>query len=427
MAITKLGHMKEVKKGHPSTHLKNAICYILNPDKTEGMLLVGGNSGLTAEEVYRTFLATKEEYGKLYGRQGYHFIISCRPGEATPEQIYRLVKEWCEEYLQDDYDYVFSVHNDHAHLHGHVVFNSVSRTTGYKYRYEKGDWETSIQPVTDRICEKLGLPKLTFEKEQRKTKHYAQWKAEKEKRPNARMILQADIDAAIRKAKDYPGFLRQMKEMGYEIREGYSPKRKEPYLTFYGEDKKRGCRSYQLEEGYHVPDIKKRLQDKKINDGKKQVYSPNPAPVIRSWNPVRMPYGNVRTSWYLTRLQFRYVKRVFRARQIHSPYASRNASYRKDIRRIHQISESCSYLFLHGIRDAGEVDRKHKELLCQLRQARLCGEEEPIREIRGELRIVNRIRRDIKSEEKELCLPTEKMIQKPDKGRKKGKVIHEQR
>ena len=60
MAITKLGHMKEVKKGHPSSHLKNAIRYILNPEKTEGMLLVGGNSGVTAEEVYRTFLATKE-------------------------------------------------------------------------------------------------------------------------------------------------------------------------------------------------------------------------------------------------------------------------------------------------------------------------------------------------------------------------------
>lgn len=427
MAITKMGHMKEVKKGHPSSHLKNAIRYILNPEKTEGMLLVGGNSGVTAEEVYRTFLATKEEYGKLSGRQGYHFIISCRPGEATLEQIYQLVKRWCEEYLQDDYDYVFSIHKDHAHLHGHVVFNSVSRTTGYKYRYEKGDWEKTIQPITDRLCGELGLPKLIFEKEQRKTKHYAQWKAEKEKRPSARIILQADIDAAIQKAKDYPEFLSQMRKMGYELREGYSEKKKELYLTFYADGKKRGCRSYQLEEGYHVPDIIKRLQDKKINGGKKQGYSPNPSPIIRAWTSARIPYGKVRTVWYLTGLQFRYVKRVFRAGQIHSPYAVRNASYRRDIRRIHQISESCSYLMTHRIREEKELHKKHEELLWEMKQARDCEDEEMLRNLRGELRIVNRIRRDIKSCENVINLLPEKKVQSPDRNIKKGKVIHEQR
>lgn len=77
--------------------------------------------------VYQTFLRTKQLYEKPYGRQGYHYIIIFKPGEVKEEQVYKLVKRWCEEYLKDNYDYVFTLHNDHEHIHGHVIFNSVSR------------------------------------------------------------------------------------------------------------------------------------------------------------------------------------------------------------------------------------------------------------------------------------------------------------
>lgn len=79
------------------------------------------------ELVYQTFLRTKQLYEKPYGRQGYHYIIIFKPGEVKEEQVYKLVKRWCEEYLKDNYDYVFTLHNDHEHIHGHVIFNSVSR------------------------------------------------------------------------------------------------------------------------------------------------------------------------------------------------------------------------------------------------------------------------------------------------------------
>lgn len=58
MAITKLGHMKEASRGNPGKHLKNAIHYILNPEKTEKMVLTGGNSGYTPDEIYQTFIRT---------------------------------------------------------------------------------------------------------------------------------------------------------------------------------------------------------------------------------------------------------------------------------------------------------------------------------------------------------------------------------
>ncbi|BFK89317.1 relaxase/mobilization nuclease domain-containing protein [Blautia coccoides] len=40
------------------------------------------------------------------------------------------MQEFCQEYLGENYDYVFTVHTDSAHIHAHVIFNSVSRLTG---------------------------------------------------------------------------------------------------------------------------------------------------------------------------------------------------------------------------------------------------------------------------------------------------------
>ena len=166
MAVTKLLHIKGTG-GSLGKHLKNAISYILNEEKTKNGLLVGGNAGVTTEEIYRTFLDTKKFYGKPGGRQGYHFVLSWKPGTVTEDQVYDMMEAFCQEYLKDEYDYVFSVHNDQEHLHGHMIFNSLSRATGYKFHYANGDWETEIQPVTDQICRRFGADPPVYEKEGR--------------------------------------------------------------------------------------------------------------------------------------------------------------------------------------------------------------------------------------------------------------------
>ena len=85
MAITKLSNIG-MPKGGGAAHLKNCISYIMNPDKTEGM--VGGNAGTTPQEVYQVMIDTKQEWEKEGGRQGYHFVISFPPGEATKEEAF---------------------------------------------------------------------------------------------------------------------------------------------------------------------------------------------------------------------------------------------------------------------------------------------------------------------------------------------------
>lgn len=52
---------------------------------------------------------------------------------------------------------VYVVHDNTAHVHSHIVFNSVSFVDGKKYRYEKGDWAKYIQPITNKLCQEYGL------------------------------------------------------------------------------------------------------------------------------------------------------------------------------------------------------------------------------------------------------------------------------
>ena len=107
--------MKEAP-GVPHRHLANAIKYILDEQneesKTDHGLYVGGNSGYNSADILQTFLDTKELFGKMHGRQGYHFVISFAPGETNASEAYQMTKEFTEKYLGDNYDYVFAVHID---------------------------------------------------------------------------------------------------------------------------------------------------------------------------------------------------------------------------------------------------------------------------------------------------------------------------
>lgn len=351
MAVTKI-----MKIGTAATtsgkYLYNSINYILNPGKTEGGLYVGGNSGSEADEVYQTMIDTKKEWNKLDKRQGYHFVISFAPGEASAEQAYDVLKDFCEEYLGDDYDYVFSIHTDQEHMHGHIVFNSVSRTDGYKYRYEKGDWEKKIQPVTDKVCEKYGLPKLKYEEDKRKGKSYAEHFAEKNGKPTLKKIIQADIDYVIARSDSYKEFAEQMKILGYRMRFGKK-------VTYYVPGYERGARREdKLDAGYSTEEIKERIADKNIRHERTQVVSPK---LLAAYDRgIRQVMPQKLTSYQSRRIEIFFRTGHFWDRK--NPYAVNDADVRKSILHIEQMYEECVYILKNNIKSGDELSKRQKEL-----------------------------------------------------------------
>ena len=82
MAITKIQCLNEAHTGNPAAHLKNALSYIQNPEKTEENVLVGSINCLP-DTAFEQMMDTKVTFGKTNKRQGYHIIISFAPGVVS--------------------------------------------------------------------------------------------------------------------------------------------------------------------------------------------------------------------------------------------------------------------------------------------------------------------------------------------------------
>ena len=156
MAITKVMHMKASGKARIDIHLEHAINYILQPKKLGDANLTGGINCLP-DAAYEQMKATKQMFGKTGGRQGYHFVISLKPGEGTPEIMYDIAMRFAEEAFGGEYETVVAVHTDRNHLHAHIIINSVNMVTGYKFQYHEGDWKYKFQPITNKRCDEYGL------------------------------------------------------------------------------------------------------------------------------------------------------------------------------------------------------------------------------------------------------------------------------
>lgn len=337
MAITKMRHIKE---SGGSNGLKRSIAYIMNPDKTENGLLVGGNAGTTVQEVFDVMMETKHHFGKTKGRQGYHFVISWKPGDITKELAYQVTGEFCKRYLGDDYDHVYSVHTDQDHIHAHIVFNSVNRRDGYKYRYEKGDWEKFIQPVTDAVCREHGLKDLSMQRTGERALQYAEHQANKEGLPTLTRIIRADIDRMILRTDSFEDFLSGMRKLGYKIREG-------KYVTYLPPGFTKGRRDKNLGSGYSREEIRWRIRHKEME--------PPPSPVM---DPAQVRRMDRRLQPYLSRrlsnCQYVYVIRLGRAAhylESKNPYAVKWRTVRKDAMEIRKLFEECMYLLEHDIHD----------------------------------------------------------------------------
>ena len=220
MAITKILHMKQAKSGYMAKHLANGLKYIMDPDKTEDGRYIGG-SNCFPENALEQMLETKRYFGKLDKRQGYHFIISFEEEEITEDTAFDLVGEFVKEYLGKDYEAVYAIHNDTDHIHGHIIFNSVRCTDGYKYDYPKGEWEHRIQPLVNDLCKKYGLSVLDLEEVKEKRKRRQKGETEKprqKKKMSARnQRIRRDVDRAVEDAETYEEFLENLRSMGYEL------------------------------------------------------------------------------------------------------------------------------------------------------------------------------------------------------------------
>ena len=197
--------------------LRQAIDYITNPVKTDENLLtdyVRCDPGHAAQQM----MDTKRALGKTAGRQCYHIIQSFQPDEITPELAHEIAKQFAAEHLPG-YEAVIATHVDKAHIHSHIVFNSVNAVTGKMYHSTCENYYRQIRGVSDRLCKAHGLS-IVLENGEKKAVSYAAWLRQKKSQPTFCSMLEADLRDAIEDANDLGHFFLLMEHRGYEIHHG---------------------------------------------------------------------------------------------------------------------------------------------------------------------------------------------------------------
>ena len=230
MAITKILNIMESEGRNPASHLKNALEYIQNPDKTEECVLVGGINCLP-DTAFEQMEETKNIFNKTGKRQGYHVIISFSPEEkVTAEQAMYVLEHFAKDVLGDDYEAVYAVHTDREHMHGHLIWNSVSMTTGKKYNSPKSNWKNHLQPITNRYCDEQGLAIMPAEYS-RNSKNISRDKWEKEM--SMKEIILRDAKMCAYAAGNVEHFQYLMRSLGYVFKKGSWMEVQAPGFRYY--------------------------------------------------------------------------------------------------------------------------------------------------------------------------------------------------
>ena len=230
MAITKILNIQESEGRNPASHLKNALEYIQNPDKTEECVLVGSINCLP-DTAFEQMEETKNIFHKTGKRQGYHVIISFSPEEkVTAEQAIYVLEHFTKDVLGDDYEAVYAVHTDRKHMHGHLIWNSVSLTTGKKYNSPKSSWKNHLQPITNKYCDELGLSIMPAEYS-RNPKNISRDKWEREM--SMKEIILRDAKMCAYAAGNVEHFKYLMKRLGYVFKKDAWMEVQAPGFRYY--------------------------------------------------------------------------------------------------------------------------------------------------------------------------------------------------
>ncbi len=359
MAITKILTINDSGVKFSGKHLKQAIEYILDNGKTQnGRFVTGINC--QPENVFEQMKATKRKFGKTDKRQGYHLIISFEEGEITPDTAFEIIGKFVQEYLGEGYEAIYAVHDNTAHVHGHIIFNSVNYVTGRKFRYEKGDWAKRIQPITNRLCTEYGLSTIDIEQQGRKSnERYKDWNEFRDGKLIWRDMIKRDLDACIMQSDSFEEFFDLLVEKGYDIKQN-------KYLAVKPQGMQRFCRCKSLGEQYTEERIRRRIAEEDMLSYVNRNQKGDSIEKVKDEFLQRTKLSGIQKTYYARVCRIRRLERL--------PY-SKAWEYREEIRKLQEYHDR--YLFLvknniHSLTElvavSGNLKSKVKECQTERRQ-----------------------------------------------------------
>ncbi|WP_036257243.1 relaxase/mobilization nuclease domain-containing protein [Megasphaera sp. UPII 135-E] len=245
-------------KIHPIKSTLNwAIDYITKSEKTDEKILVSTHK-CHEPTTHTQFLRTRNDAGTKGTVLARHLIQSFLPGETSPELAHQIGMKLCKKILKDEYEFVLSTHVYKGHIHNHIIFNNVNMVTGRCYQSNKKSYH-QIRYQSDKLCKENNLSVIDEYYERFKKKYKTNDKSwyENEQAKNGtswKSRLQFDIDRMIKQSKDWDKFLKNIANLGYEIKYG-------KHIAFKHKDKERFTRAKTIGEDYTEERLKERITE----------------------------------------------------------------------------------------------------------------------------------------------------------------------
>ena len=344
-----------------------AIAYAADPSKTERMLYVTGVNclpGTAAEEMG----ATKRQFGKTGGIVAFHGYQSFAPGEADPRTAHEIGVSLARELWGERFEVLVATHLDREHLHNHFVINSVSFADGGRFHRDNRCYR-EMREASDRLCRERGLSVIESPREGR-SRHYAEWAAERAGRPTWRGLVKEDVDEAVSRATSLRQFYRNLGSIGYEVKVGKDisvrPPGKERFVRL----------ARNFGPGYTQEAIARRIVATRRPGP--PVRRPRPSPSPR---PPKAPKGSVVALYR----RYRYLLGGYRRGE--GDAARTHFLLREDLRHLDRIDEELSLIEREGLETLADV----AECRGRIRSRHATGD--AARAARRDLRALDRIER----------------------------------
>lgn len=250
--------------------MNKSIAYILNPVKTEGMVLATSiNCTTNAQDAY---LQMKMIY-EFYARRSYdepinkegktpvkaiHYIMSFADSEnVTPEYAQKVAMAFVRNTFGDDAQAVIATHTNTSHTHCHIILNSYS-ISGRKYNDNRATLRY-VREHANGVCRALGItPALHFEGKGR-SMQYNEWE-HKKNGTSWKQQIRDEIDKLIPTVNSLDELLQALEELGYEVKRG-------KYISVKAPGQLRFVRTKTLGEEYTEESLNTRIQYREVGAG----------------------------------------------------------------------------------------------------------------------------------------------------------------
>ena len=216
--------MASVKFVAVSRSLKGIIDYVEDREKTDERLITGVNC--VAESALDEFESVKKEFHKTDGRAYYHIVQAFSPDDPLDFETAHEIGCKFAEYFEG-YQALVVTHMNTAHIHNHIILNSVSFEDGRKFHQSAYEMRQAKE-FSNELCRQYGLS-------------VTETKADPFRVPQWKEKLRRDIRFSMEQSNTREQFIARMEELGYGVKweDGHK------YITYTTPDNIR-CRDSKL-------------------------------------------------------------------------------------------------------------------------------------------------------------------------------------